>query len=109
LYGIDRASEKIKLKSQVVIVEGYFDCISAYEKGYENVIAAMGTQLSIENFENLKNLITYSSDIGEMIFCFDNDEAGHKAAVDSINKLRAHIAINVRKANKKIKVSYKVG
>lgn len=104
LYGIDRASEKIKLKSQVVIVEGYFDCISAYEKGYENVIAAMGTQLSIENFENLKNLITYSSDIGEMIFCFDNDEAGHKAAVDSINKLRAHIAINVRKANKKIKV-----
>ena len=35
LYGLDRASENIKLKSQAVVVEGYFDCISGYDKGYQ--------------------------------------------------------------------------
>ena len=36
LYGLDRASETIKLKSQAIVVEGYFDCISGYEKGYKS-------------------------------------------------------------------------
>ena len=54
LYGLDRASENIKLKSQAVVVEGYFDCISGYDKGYQNLVAAMGTQISAENFEKLK-------------------------------------------------------
>ena len=82
LYGLDRASENIKLKSQAVVVEGYFDCISGYEKGYLNLVAAMGTQLSADNFDKLKRLVTYGSDSGEIIFCFDNDNAGHKAALD---------------------------
>ena len=61
LYGLDRASENIKLKSQAVVVEGYFDCISGYEKGYLNLVAAMGTQLSADNFDKLKRLVTYGS------------------------------------------------
>ena len=104
LYGLDRASETIKLKSQAIIVEGYFDCISGYEKGYLNLVAAMGTQLSSENFDKLKKLVTYSSDTGEIVFCFDNDSAGHKAALDTILKLRENIAINFKKADKKISV-----
>ena len=71
LYGLDRASENIKLKSQAVVVEGYFDCISGYDKGYQNLVAAMGTQISAENFEKLKKLVTYDSSSGEIIFCFD--------------------------------------
>ena len=104
LYGLDRASENIKLKSQAVVVEGYFDCISGYEKGYLNLVAAMGTQLSADNFDKLKRLVTYGSDSGEIIFCFDNDNAGHKAALDTILKLRENIAINFKKSEKKVNV-----
>ena len=104
LYGLDRASEKIKLKSQAVVVEGYFDCISGYEKGYDNLVAAMGTQLSSDNFDKLKKLVTYSSESGEIIFCFDNDSAGHKAALDTLLKLRENISMSFKKSDKKITV-----
>jgi len=104
LYGLDRASENIKLKSQAVVVEGYFDCISGYEKGYYNLVAAMGTQLSSDNFDKLKKLVTYTSQSGEIIFCFDNDSAGHKAALDTLLKLRENIALSFKKSDKKITV-----
>ena len=104
LYGLDRASEKIKLKSQAIVVEGYFDCISGYEKGYDNLVAAMGTQLSSENFDKLKKLVTYTSQSGEIIFCFDNDIAGHKAALDTLLKLRENISLGFKKSDKKITV-----
>ena len=104
LYGLDRASEKIKLKSQAIVVEGYFDCISGYEKGYDNLVAAMGTQLSSDNFDKLKKLVTYTSQSGEIIFCFDNDNAGRKAALDTLLKLRENISLSYKKSDKKITV-----
>ena len=64
----------------------------------------MGTQLSADNFDKLKRLVTYGSDSGEIIFCFDNDNAGHKAALDTILKLRENIAINFKKSEKKVNV-----
>ena len=104
LYGLDRASENIKLKSQAVVVEGYFDCISGYDKGYQNLVAAMGTQISAENFEKLKKLVTYDSSSGEIIFCFDNDSAGKKAAIDTIDKLRENISSGSKNSEKKIRI-----
>ena len=104
LYGLDRASEAIRLKSQAVVVEGYFDCISGYERGYNNLVAAMGTQISSDSFEKLKNLTTYDSDSGEIIFCFDNDNAGKKAAVDTIAKLKDIIASASKNTSKKLRI-----
>lgn len=104
LYGLDRASENIKLKSQAVVVEGYFDCISGYDKGYQNLVAAMGTQISAENFEKLKKLVTYDSSSGEIIFCFDNDSAGKKAAIDTIDKLKENISSGSKNSEKKIRI-----
>ena len=104
LYGLDRASENIKLKSQAVVVEGYFDCISGYDKGYQNLVAAMGTQISAENFEKLKKLVTYDSSSGEIIFCFDNDSAGRKAAIDTIDKLKENISSGSKNSEKKIRI-----
>tara|TARA_B100001996_G_scaffold359123_1_gene324148 strand:+ start:6721 stop:8583 length:1863 start_codon:yes stop_codon:yes gene_type:complete len=104
LYGLDRASENIKLKSQVVVVEGYFDCISGYDRGYKNLVAAMGTQISSENFEKLRRLVTYDSASGEIIFCFDNDSAGKKAAIDTIDKLKDNISSATKNIDKKIRI-----
>ena len=104
MYGLDRASEAIRLKSQVVVVEGYFDCISGYERGYKNLVAAMGTQISSDSFEKLKKLTTYDSDSGEVIFCFDNDNAGKKAAVDTIINSKDIIASASKNTSKKLKI-----
>jgi len=104
LYGLDRAADNIKLKSQAIVVEGYFDCISGYDKGYENLVAAMGTQISADSFEKLRKLVTYDSAVGEIVFCFDNDSAGKKAAIDTIDKLKENIASASKNTEKKIRI-----
>ena len=104
LYGLDRASDNIKLKSQAIVVEGYFDCISGYDKGYQNLVAAMGTQISSDSFEKLRKLVTYDSNSGEIVFCFDNDSAGKKAAIDTIDKLKENISNSSKNIDKKIRI-----
>lgn len=46
VYGLDLAREPIRKAEEVVIVEGYMDVIAAYQFGYRNVVAAMGTALT---------------------------------------------------------------
>ena len=73
LYGINLAKASIKKEKAAVLVEGNLDVISSHQVGVENVVAPLGTALTIQQVENLKKL----SDT--VIFAFDTDLAGDAA------------------------------
>lgn len=79
LYGLDKAKLEIKKKDYVIIVEGYFDLISAYQAGTRNIVASSGTALT---FEQLRILKRYTNNL---MICFDADLAGQKAAERGID------------------------
>lgn len=78
LYGLFESldySHKNKTKiNRFIIVEGYLDVISLYQHGICTAVATLGTATS---YRHLAKLFKYSS---EIVFCFDGDEAGKKAA-----------------------------
>ena len=53
VYGLDVARRNITSQDQVVLVEGYMDVISAHQRGFKNVVAAMGTSVTSQQLENL--------------------------------------------------------
>ncbi len=66
----------------VILVEGYMDTISLYQAGIKNVVAPMGTSLTIEQCRVLKRYV----DI--VYICFDGDSAGQAAAMRSLELLK---------------------
>ena len=74
IYGLDVAKRAIRSKDQVVLVEGYMDVISAHQRGFKNVVAAMGTSITPQQ---IKILSRYSRNF---IFALDADAAGARAA-----------------------------
>ncbi|MDR1168359.1 MAG: DNA primase [Heliobacteriaceae bacterium] len=75
LYGLYTAKEKIKEEDCVIIMEGYFDVISAQAHGIENCVAACGTSLT---FDHIKLLSRYTQS-RKIYLSFDTDSAGLKA------------------------------
>lgn len=73
LFGFDLARENIRKNGFVVIVEGYFDLLSLYQRGFKNVVATCGTALT----NRQAGLIRRFTD--NVILLFDSDEAGYKA------------------------------
>lgn len=59
----------------LIIVEGYFDAISVANVGVKNVVASMGTALTVEQLKNAAAMV----DSKQIIFCMDNDDAGRNA------------------------------
>lgn len=59
----------------VIIVEGYFDAISLANVGLNNVVASMGTALTVEQMKNAAAMV----DSRQMVLCMDNDNAGRNA------------------------------
>lgn len=78
LYGFDKAKETIRKKNQVVIVEGYMDCIMSHQAGVKNTIAVSGTALTPPQLKQLKNLCNV------IIATFDRDDAGEMATSRSL-------------------------
>ncbi|MFZ5424365.1 MAG: DNA primase [Patescibacteria group bacterium] len=77
LFGLDKAKIEIK-KNGAILVEGPLDVISAYEIGVKNVVAPLGTSLTIGQ---LKVLSRYTKDV---TLCFDNDNAGREAIIRAV-------------------------
>jgi DNA primase len=75
LFGADIASKYSRESSCVILVEGYFDVIALYEIGMRNVVASMGTSLSLQQML----LASQLSSTGTVILLFDQDAAGVKA------------------------------
>ena len=80
LYGIDLAKAAIGKKKQVVVVEGYTDVMACHLAGVDTAVATCGTSFTEEHVTVINRLLG-NDGTGEVIFCFDPDEAGQKAAM----------------------------
>jgi len=82
LYGIDLARKEIAKRRQAVIVEGYTDVMAAHLSGVETAVATCGTAFGEDHVRILRRLLMDQDEMrGEVIFTFDGDAAGQKAAL----------------------------
>ncbi|MCA9988407.1 MAG: DNA primase [Anaerolineales bacterium] len=82
LYGLDFAKQDIREAKQVVIVEGYMDVIRAWQAGFRNVVAQMGTALTPDQLRLLKRYTT------RFVMALDADAAGASATMRSLQVAR---------------------
>lgn len=75
LYGLYFAKESIKQSDNIIIMEGYFDVISAQAHGIENCVASCGTSLTPDHIK----LISRYSKSRKIYLAFDTDSAGIRA------------------------------
>ena len=82
LYGVDLARKQIARSQQVVIVEGYTDVMACHLAGVDTAVATCGTAFGEDHVKVLRRLLLDQDEHrGEVIFTFDSDEAGRKAAL----------------------------
>jgi DNA primase len=82
LYGIDLARREIARASQAVIVEGYTDVMACHLAGVKTAVATCGTAFGDDHARVIRRLLHDHDEFrGEVIFTFDGDEAGQKAAL----------------------------
>ncbi len=82
LYGIDLARREIAKSSQAVIVEGYTDVMACHLAGVKTAVATCGTAFGDDHSRVIRRLLQDHDEFrGEVIFTFDGDEAGQKAAL----------------------------
>lgn len=82
LYGLDMAKKEIAKTRQVVIVEGYTDVMAAHLAGVTTAVATCGTAFGDEHIRIIRRLLMDADAFrGEVIFTFDGDAAGQKAAL----------------------------
>ena len=82
LYGIDHAKREIAKRGRAVIVEGYTDVMACHEAGEPTAVATCGTAFGIDHIGVLRRLLMDSDSFtGEIIYTFDGDAAGQKAAL----------------------------
>ena len=82
LYGIDLARRDIARASQAVVVEGYTDVMAAHLSGVMTAVATCGTAFGEDHARVLRRLLHDHEEFrGEVIFTFDGDEAGQRAAL----------------------------
>ena len=82
LYGLFAARDEIRRKNQVLVMEGYMDVISVWQKGVHNAVASLGTAFTEEQG---KLLLRFAS---EIVLVYDNDNAGRQAALRALEILR---------------------
>jgi DNA primase len=82
LYGIDLARRDIARTSQAVVVEGYTDVMACHLAGVPTAVATCGTAFGEDHGRVLRRLLHDHEEFrGEVIFTFDGDEAGQRAAL----------------------------
>ncbi|MBK4346623.1 DNA primase [Lacisediminihabitans changchengi] len=85
LYGLDLAKRDISRGKQVVVVEGYTDVMACHLAGVTTAVATCGTAFGVDHIKVVRRVLgdfdnADSHGLGEVIFTFDPDEAGQKAA-----------------------------
>lgn len=81
LYGLDLAKREIARRHEVVVVEGYTDVMAAHLAGVTTAVATCGTAFGVDHIRILRRIMDDESHRGRVIFNFDPDEAGRKAAM----------------------------
>jgi DNA primase len=80
-FGFHKARRAVAKASQAIVCEGQIDLVMAFEAGFENVVAALGTAFT----EHHARLLKRHAD--EVVLCYDSDTAGFKAAQRSFQIL----------------------
>jgi DNA primase len=80
LYGIDLAKKEIARTGRAVVVEGYTDVMACHLAGVTTAIATCGTSFGGDHIKILRRLLMDNAG-AEVVFTFDGDEAGQKAAL----------------------------
>lgn len=82
LYGIDLAKREISKQQRVVVVEGYTDVMACHLAGVTTAVATCGTAFGDDHIRIINRLLSADKDVpSEVIFTFDPDAAGQKAAM----------------------------
>ncbi|MEZ3161063.1 DNA primase [Microbacterium sp. BWT-B31] len=81
LYGLDLAKRDVSREHRVVVVEGYTDVMACHLAGITTAIATCGTAFGADHITVLRRVMGDDSSAGEVVFTFDPDEAGQKAAL----------------------------
>ncbi len=81
LYGLDLARRSISRDHRVVVVEGYTDVMACHLAGITTAIASCGTAFGTDHITVLRRVMGDDSASGEVVFTFDPDAAGQKAAL----------------------------
>ncbi|MCD6098867.1 DNA primase [bacterium] len=81
LYGLHLSKKEIARKDLAILVEGYFDIITLFQAGIQNVVAASGTAFTERQSQILSRFTK------NVLLLFDGDEAGRKAALRIIPSL----------------------
>ena len=82
LFGLDLAKRDISERHQTVIVEGYTDVMAMHAAGVTTAVAACGTAFGADHLSAIRrHMLDDSYFRGELIYTFDGDEAGQKAAM----------------------------
>ena len=74
LYGLFQAQKSIRAEQRVLVVEGYMDVVALAQHGVEYAVATLGTATTPYHIQKLLRLT------GHIVFCFDGDKAGQRAA-----------------------------
>jgi DNA primase len=93
LFNIDR-SIKEPAESPLVIVEGFFDCMSLHQNGCRKVVGLMGTSLSAEQ-EDL--ILRHTSENAHVIVMLDEDDAGRGSRTEIAARLALHHFVRVHR------------
>lgn len=74
LYGLYEAREQKERCDSLVVVEGYMDVVALAQHGITNAVATLGTSVTEDHLQRMYRLVD------EVVFCFDGDNAGRRAA-----------------------------
>ncbi|WP_370643611.1 DNA primase [Amycolatopsis sp. DSM 110486] len=82
MFGLDQAKREIAKRHQVVVVEGYTDVMAMHAAGVPTAVASSGTAFGEDHMKVLRRLMMDDDAFrGEIVFTFDGDAAGQKAAL----------------------------
>lgn len=90
LYGYGKSAKPIRDKDSIILVEGQGDVIRMYEAGVKNVVGMFGSSLS-----DAQEFLIQKTGVSTVILITDNDEAGKKCSIETIEKLKYLFNIKV--------------
>ncbi|HWV18221.1 MAG TPA: DNA primase [Rhodocyclaceae bacterium] len=86
LYGLTQARQAIRDTDTVIVVEGYMDVVALAQHGVANAVATLGTATTGDHVHKLMRQAE------KIVFCFDGDKAGRKAAWRALENSLPHLA-----------------
>ncbi len=81
LYGLYELKQRQRKPERILLVEGYIDVLTLVQQNVHNVIATLGTATTRQHLQQIFRLTH------EVVFCFDGDRAGRKAAWRALEQL----------------------